>query len=72
MVFKNDVTQRISEKRTDSEEYVRLVVDGGLRETIKMVAGSSLVPPDPNINVGENERLIFIAHTDARSIRGGI
>ncbi len=38
------------------------------KETIEMVAISSVVPLIPNINVGENERLSF----DTVAVVGGI
>ena len=39
------------------------------KETIEMVAISSVVPLIPNINVGENERLSFHTVSEAGGIR---
>jgi hypothetical protein len=50
MVFKYDHSHQIH----PSSQGV-LFGDGGESETIEMVATSSLVPPNPSINVGENE-----------------
>jgi hypothetical protein len=46
-------------KRDPHYPQVGLLWNGTPRETIKMVAGHPLVPLNPNINVGENERLSF-------------